>query len=433
MNWLFKTILKLNGFPIGLALVEDKNSINEAKIQAQKRMDIFEFHYKHNSFYKKFLNQNNFAFTDWNCIPILNKKDIQKPLNEILNLTDKISDLHVHNTSGSSGTPFVFAKDKYCHAKGWAYYDQRLLDLGINYGKDLQARFYGIPKTGISYWKERLKDKFAARVRYPVFDLTDSVLEEIMLDFKKTGFVYINGYTNAILLFANFLIRKNIVLKDICNSLRYVIPTSEVCTEIHREIMQKAFGVPVFIEYGAAELDIIAMENLSGEFLVNNQTLFVEILDDNNLPVLPGQTGRVVVTSLYNKAMPFIRYDLGDRATLGRDSGGCYTIQNVEGRTNDTIKLPSGKISPGLTIYYIVKVLFDGEVKIKEFVFHQDTLVKFRFEYIATDELSILEKEKINESMKTYLEDGLVIEFIRKDKLERTKAGKLKTFVSHII
>jgi len=306
------------------------------------------------------------------------------------------------------------------------------LDLGINYGKDLQARFYGIPKTGISYWKERLKDKFAARVRYPVFDLTDSVLEEIMLDFKKTRFVYINGYTNAILLFANFLIRKNIVLKDICNSLRYVIPTSEVCTEIHREIMQKAFGVPVFIEYGAAELDIIAMENLSGEFLVNNQTLFVEILDDNNLPVLPGQTGRVVVTSLYNKAMPFIRYDLGDRATLGIDSGQVSTLQNIEGRTNDTIKLPSGKISPGLTIYYIVKVLFDGEVKIKEFVFHQDTLVKFRFEYIATYELSILEKEKINESMATYLEEGLDIEFIRKDKLERTKAGKLKTFVSHI-
>ncbi len=132
------------------------------------------------------------------------------------------------------------------------------------------------------------------------------------------------------------------------------------------------------------------------------------------------------------KAMPFIRYELGDRATLSPDSGDIQILKNIEGRINDTILLPSGKTSPGLTIYYVVKVLFEGELKIQEFVFHQDVLNHFRFEYVASEELTHLEKEKIKDSMKTYLEDGLQITFIRKNALERTKAGKLKTFISHI-
>ena len=435
MNWLFKYSLKLNGFPIDKVNHNDKNqnSCDILNSQIQRSQEIFEYHYRNNPFYRKFLDDNHFICSDWSSIPIIKKRDIQKPLEEILGDNYLNKNLHIHNTSGSSGTPFVFAKDKYCHANAWAYYDQCLLDLGINYGADLQARFYGIPKVGLSYWKERLKDKLAARYRYPVFDLSDAVLERILGDFKRKKFIYINGYTNAILLFANYLIRKNIVLRDVCKSLKCVIPTSEVCAEIHREIMERAFGVPVFIEYGAAELDVIAMENYKGEFLVNNKTLLVEILDDNNNTVKPGETGRVIVTSLYNKVMPFIRYDLGDKATLESNIDGIQILKSIEGRINDTIKLPSGKTSPGLTIYYVVKVLFEGDLNIQEFVFHQDALDSFRFEYVANEELSLLEKEKIKESMKTYLEDGLNIDFIKKNSLERTSAGKLKTFISHLI
>ena len=372
MNWIFRTILRLNGFPINLVgeNIDKLGPKDILEIRDKRAQEIFQFHYDNTIFYRTFLKSKNFKFTDWKSIPIIQKRDIQRPLEEIIGNLENKSKLHIHNTSGSSGTPFVFAKDKFCHANAWAFYDRKLLDLGITYGSDLQARFYGIPKVGLSYWKERLKDIFAARHRYPVFDLSDNVLETVLSDFKRKKFVYINGYTNAIILFANFLIRKNIVLKDICDTLKCVIPTSEICTELHREILQKAFGVPVYIEYGAAELDVIAMENAEGEFLVNNQTLLVEIIDEKGELVSPGETGRVIVTSLFNKAMPFIRYELGDQATLSKDSGDIQKLKSVDGRINDTIKLPSGKISPGLTIYYVVKVLFEGNLNIQEFVFH---------------------------------------------------------------
>ena len=47
-------------------------------------------------------------------------------------------------------------------------------------------------------------------------------------------------------------------------------------------LLEKQFGVPVINEYGASELDLIAFQNQEGDWQVNSETLFVEILDDND-------------------------------------------------------------------------------------------------------------------------------------------------------
>ncbi len=440
MRNFLRGFLALNGFPIkeGKEFISSLDALvlqERELLQKERALCNFNYHYTHNKYYRSLCESRGFFLKEgfhWNEIPILTKKDIQRPFGEILSV-NSTKGLYYHNTSGSSGTPFVFAKNKRSHAKALALYLDRLHRLGVDYGTDLQARFYGIPKKGFAYKKEIIKDHLAGRVRFPVFDLTDDRLNEILKSFAKNQFVYINGYTNSILLFANFLIRNNILLKDICPSLRCVIPTSEVCTSTHRELMGKAFGVEVFVEYGAAELDIIAMEDLNHHFIVNNETLWVEILDDNNQSVKPGEVGRVVVTSLFNEAMPFIRYDLGDRVKLGTHKTNTHrTIDYVEGRINDNIVLPSGKISPGLTFYYIAKVLFEGKPNIKEFVIHQNSIDTFEFQYIADFEVSDFEKSKINIEIERYLESDLKVEFVRKESLERHASGKLKTFVSHL-
>jgi phenylacetate-CoA ligase len=252
-------------------------------------------------------------------------------------------------------------------------------------------------------------------------------------EFRKKKFEYINGYTSSLVIFAKFLIDRNIVLKDVCPSIKVVFPTSEVVDDIDRATMEKAFGVPVRNEYGAAELDILAFEDEDGYFVLNEETLYIEILDDNNQPVEPGIEGKVIVTSLYNKAMPFIRYELGDRAVLSNKiKNGNRVLDKVVGRTNDIIKLPSGKISPGLTFYYISKKLLESGGRIKEFIIIQKTIDTFLFKYVANDELSDFEKSEIQKAMDLYLEPGLVCDFLQCEFIERTKAGKLKHFFSEL-
>src|SRR5690606_12567036 len=213
-----------------------------------------------------------------------------------------------------------------------------------------QARFYGIPLNNIGYYKERFKDILNNRYRFSVFDLSDTQLEKNLNIFKSTNFEHINGYTSAIVQFAKFLHKKNIILNSVCPSLKTCIVTSEMLFEEDKKLLEGAFGIPVVNEYGAAELGIIAFENPRNEWVVNSNDLYVEILDDNNTILPYGEEGRVVITSLYNKAHPFIRYDLGDIGKLSKKSTPkTPLIEKLTGRTNDVVVLPSGKKAAGLT------------------------------------------------------------------------------------
>ena len=427
-------ILKINGFPIDEA-VEKLKKIKSLPVQEisayqeELKWAIFKHHCDKNIHYRRFLDQE--VFSNWLEIPVLKKSDIQLPLNKRFTEGYSVKNSHVHNTSGSTGTPFFFAKDKFCHALSWAIIHDRFSSHGIKNGKDLQARFYGIPKGRLKGIKERIKDCLIARIRFPVFDLSDKVLDQFLKKFIKKPFVYVNGYTSCLVMMAKYCIEKGIKLKSVCPSLQKVFTTSEVCDNLDRSILEKGFGVPVVNEYGAAELDLIGFEDQNGDWLLNYETLFVEILGEDNQPVAEGQEGRVVVTSLYNKAMPFIRYDLGDRAILKKEKKGSYNIlKSVTGRTNDIAILPSGKLSPGLTFYYISKKLLEGDGFMKEFVIVQRKIDHFHYEYVARRELNKKEMDSVRSAMDLYLEKGLVITFEKVVKIKRAGAGKIRHFYS---
>jgi len=433
---LFNLSLKLNGFPIEeakatLKAIENKNDTDFAAYVEAKKQDIVTFHLKHNPFYKTFAK--NADPSNWNSIPVMTKRNLQQPLGNRLSEGFTKKNVHLHKTSGSSGDPFIFAKDKFCHALTWAkimdYYNWH----GINAAISKQARFYGIPLNNTGYYKERLKDALNNRYRFSVFDLSDAQLEKNLNIFKSTNFEHINGYTSAIVQFAKFLHKKNIILNSVCPSLKTCIVTSEMLFEEDKKLLEGAFGIPVVNEYGAAELGIIAFENPRNEWVVNSNDLYVEILDDNNTILPYGEEGRVVITSLYNKAHPFIRYDLGDIGKLSKKSTlKTPLLEKLTGRTNDVVVLPSGKKAAGLTFYYVTKTVIEDTANVKEFIIEQLKIDTFKIRYTSKEELTEQNIQDIKKAIATYLEPGLTIAFERTEQLDRSNRGKLKQFTSHI-
>jgi len=397
----------------------------------QKKTEIVNFHLNNNPFYKELVGAE--TFKNWSDLPILNKKNLQKPLNERLSKNYNKKSIYINKTSGSSGTPFVFAKDKFCHALTWASNIYRFGWYGIDFNSSYQARFYGIPMDFIGNKKEKFKDYLTHRYRFSIFNLSDTVLEGFLEHFKIKKFDYINGYTSSIVLFAKFLQKKNIVLKAICPTLKVCMVTSEMLFEEDKLLLEKQFGIPIVNEYGASELDLIAFQNPDGQWQVNSETLFVEILDKNNQPVPNGTSGRIVITSLYNKAHPFIRYDIGDIGLLDEKSTLKKPIlKQLIGRTNDVAILPSGKKSPGLTFYYVTKSIIEDDGNVKEFIIKQTKIDQFEVEYVSEYELNEIQIEKINRAVALYLEPNLHFAFTRKKTLERSNRGKLKQFSSFI-
>ena len=415
------------------AQVEFENNLQISETDYQKhiedkRNEIVQFHLENNTFYKNLVG--NTDVSDWNNLPILTKKNLQVPLQQRLSKGFE-KNIYINKTSGSSGDPFIFAKDKFSHALTWYSNIYRFGWFGIDFNSSFQARFYGIPLDKFGYYKERFKDFLAKRYRFPIFDLSDVVLEEILKKFQQKKFDYINGYTSSVVLFAKFLQAKNIILKDVCSTLKVCMVTSEMLFDADKILLEKYLGIPIVNEYGASELDLLAFQNPKGEWQVNSETLFIEILDENNQPVPNGTSGKIVVTSLYNKAHPFIRYEIGDIGILDEKSTWKKPIlKQLIGRTNDIAILPSGKKSPGLTFYYVTKSIIEDDGNVKEFVIKQTKLDCFEIDYVSEKGLSSAQIDEIQKAIDLYLEPNLKFIYTRKEFLTRSNRGKLKQFTS---
>ena len=431
---LFNLSLKFKGFPLEkakhiLKTIQDTDDFND--YLKTKKQAIVTYHLKHNPFYKNLAQNAN--PTDWNSIPVMTKRQLQQPLTERLSEGFSIKNSYINKTSGSSGDPFIFAKDPFCHALTWAGFIDRYGWYGLDFNTSKQARFYGIPLDKKSYYKERFKDVLSKRYRFSVFNLTDTQFEKNLNIFKTTRFEYINGYTSAIVQFAKYLQRKNIVLKTFCPSLKVCIVTSEMLFPEDRTLLETQFGIAVINEYGAAELGLIAFQDAEKEWVVNSEDLYIEILDENNKVLPYGEEGRVVITALYNKAHPFIRYDLGDIGKLSKESTPNKPIlETLVGRTNDIVALPSGKKAAGLTFYYVTKTVIEKDGNVKEFIIEQLKLNTFKISYTSAYELSEEKLTDIKNAISKYLESNLMVFFERKPSLDRSNRGKLKQFKSYL-
>ena len=196
------------------------------------------------------------------------------------------------------------------------------------------------------------------------------------------------------------MIRNNLTLKGLCPSLEICISTSELLNFDDRQIIILGFGVHVVNEYGVSEAGgIVAFENKEKTWILSDETQFIEIVDDHGSIVPYGKEGKILITDLFNKAMPFIRYEVGDTGVLNfQESNNKLVLSKLTGRINDTIMLPSGKKSPGLTFYYISESILESSGILKEFVIRQVALDIFIFDIISDRNLT--EKRNKKDSKK---------------------------------
>lgn len=393
-----------------------------------QRQQIVEHHLATNTFYNSHVIDKQ---VPWENLPVLTKSDLQQPLQQRLSKGFTIKNVHHGKTSGSSGNPFSYAKDKFCHAMTWAAFDHAYQQHGIDLDRSLEARFYGIPINGLDHYKERLKDYLGNRVRFPVFNMNDAVLAGYVERFCKSKYDYINGYTTSIVLFAKYCERGNLVLKEICPSLKLCIVTSEMLFKDDRELLEQVMGVPIINEYGSSETGLIAIENPAGLMAINTATLFVEVVDHQNKPVVDGTVGKILITDLFNKAHPFIRYEIGDIGSI-HSINGTLILDELQGRTSDIATLPNGKIIPGLTFYYVTKNAINEKSTITEFIVIQKEPLLFKIQYIAATALSAREKQNIKKSMATYADASIEVQFEKLNQLDRSNRGKLKQFLSEV-
>ncbi len=228
---------------------------------------------------------------------------------------------------------------------------------------------------------------------------------------------------------ANELIKRKIRPKD----LKLVISGEEVITENHRRMYKEAFGIEVIDVYGTAETTMIAYETLERDGMhICEDSVFLEFLDKNNEKIKNGETGRIVVTSLINQIMPFIRYDLGDLATisigLNNEGRSVKRILKITGRENDSFALPDGT-----RIYYhdFYNIIFKHN-QIIQFQAIQKTKTHVWIILAASIDYFNEILPDIEKEVSGILPENWTFEILRVDFIKPNTAGKLSMLVSEV-
>jgi phenylacetate-CoA ligase len=127
---------------------------------------------------------------------------------------------------------------------------------------------------------------------------------------------------------------------------RRVMTSSEVLTAAARHAITDAWGEVLFNQYAATETGAIAAEcpGHHGLHLFDDHVV-IEVVDADNRPVPPGTFGaKLLVTTLFSRTLPLIRYELSDSVCLSAEAcpqGLPFgTVTAIQGRTEDALALP---------------------------------------------------------------------------------------------
>ena len=152
--------------------------------------------------------------------------------------------------------------------------------------------------------------------------------------------------------------------------------TAEPLLDADRQIIGERFQCGVFDGYSQAERVVYSAEceHHKGNHLLDEYGV-CEIVDGDGTPVAPGKPGRLVGTGLHNLAMPLIRYDVGDVASLSTETCTCgrsLTLMGiVAARQGDIITTPDGRLLPPLMVLRPFKYV-EG-IRASQFVQHSTT------------------------------------------------------------
>jgi putative adenylate-forming enzyme len=125
-----------------------------------------------------------------------------------------------------------------------------------------------------------------------------------------------------------------------------IYTSSEVLTDSTRRRIEEAWGVPPYNQYASTETAEIASECQKGRKLhLYEDMVIVEVVDEDYRPVPRGEYGaKLLVTTLFSRTQPLIRYELNDSVRLSIESCSCglpFTlVEGIQGRIEDTLHLP---------------------------------------------------------------------------------------------
>ncbi len=214
--------------------------------------------------------------------------------------------------------------------------------------------------------------------------------------------------------------------------LREVCTLSEAVSPELRAACREILGVPLTDMYSSQEIGYLALQCPEhAHYHVQSEGVFLEVLDEAGRPCVPGETGRVVVTSLHNFATPLIRYEIGDYAEVGTPCScgrGLPVITRVMGRVRNMVTLPNGeRYWPSFTAGRFAAI-----APISQMQLVQKSLERIEVKLVIDRPLTAEEERQLRELIHLRIRYPFEIDFTYHDEIPRGPGGKYEDFKSEL-
>ena len=377
------------------------------------------------------------SLADIRKLPFTTKNDLREnypyglfavPLREVV---------RIHASSGTTGMSTVVGYTKN-DIKTWSNLVARVLTAGGVTKDDVVQIAFGYSLFtggfGLHYGAERV----GASV-IPISSGNTARQIKIMQDFKTTALVCTPSYA---MLIADTIHEMGININSL--SLKYGLFGAEPWSETMRQEIQDKLKIIATDNYGLSE---VMGPGVAGECMernglhINEDHFFVELINPETLePVLPGEVGELVITTLTKEAFPVIRFRTRDLTRLIPDPCPCgrktLRMQRVMGRTDDMLIIRGVNVFPsqienvlmsieGTEPHYQIVVDRKGAlddvtvmVEVSESIFFDE--MKKQHELIET----------IKKRLSSELNISVNVKIVEKKSLERSE-GKAKRVIDN--
>lgn len=317
-------------------------------------------------------------------IPILTKDIIRGNFDELISRDHNSRGWYFNKTGGSTGEPLKFIQDaqfkEYAERRERYYFKEMLK---IDPDRTRKIILWGSEKDILrqrNTLKQRMSNWIKKTVFLNSFRMSEDDMERYVGRINAYKPAYMRGYASSLFQLSRYINEKGRKVY----SPQIIVSAAETLRDDMRRSIEMAFRAKVYDFYGSRDVGGIAGECAEGLKHIFSFWNHVEILNDGK-PAGEGESGSVIVTNLFNYSMPFIRYDIGDKAVVGPAKCLCGnklpTLKKVTGRVTDDFIKEDGTVVPAeFFIHFIGVVCNDGAIK--KFQVIQESYKKIRISVV---------------------------------------------------
>lgn len=367
--------------------------------------------------------------TSWENIenwPILEKEDLRVDSKAFVAEDCDVRQMYHGHTGGTTGPRLDvwFGKDV---IRNWfALFDLRAREWNGRNRKENWATIGGQPiipcgrrKPPFWVWNASMHQLYLS-----VNHINPQTVRSYIDALNRYGVTHIVGYPSS----AAFLAREALELGYFPTTLKVFMSIAEPLTPWRRKTLSEGLRCEVRETYGMGERVIGATECPAGTLHQWPELGWLEVVnDESDVPMDPGDPGRLICTSLLNTDMPLIRYSVGDRGRVSAADGLCRcgrrlsSLGAIEGRSKDLLRTRDGN-----PVYWLDST-FSG-LPISEAQVIQERLKRLRIRYVPMNTFSSRSKSLMIDRAKERMGDiEVILEHVRE--IPRESNGKVRSVI----